>query len=130
MFICGSGSAVLFRHISRKVGEPKRIVWEGDSRDVIRGFPATVRDDLGAALRALQIGERPHDSKPIKAVGAGAWEIRAKDPAGQFRAIYVALVKGEIHVLHCFQKKSQKTSRPDLATAAARYRELALRFKG
>ena len=109
--------------------ERKRIVWLGDSRDVIRGFPATVRDDLGAGLRALQNGELPHDVKPIKVAGAGAWELRAKDAAGQFRAIYVALVKDEIHVLHCFQKKSQKTSRLDLAKAAARYRELAVRLK-
>ena len=63
-----------------KAVERKRIVWLGDSRDVIRGFPATVRDDLGAGLRALQNGELPHDVKPIKVAGAGAWELAQKTP--------------------------------------------------
>ena len=52
-----------------EVVEQKRIIWEGDSRDVIKSFPATARDDLGAGLRALQNGELPHDVKPIKVVG-------------------------------------------------------------
>jgi phage-related protein len=108
----------------------KQVVWEGDSHDVIRTFPAAVRHDFGAGLRALQCGEHPHDFKPMKTIGAGAWELRARDVSGQFRAVYVALVKGEIHVLHCFQKKSQKTSRYDLEKAAARYRELVRRLKG
>ena len=38
--------------------------------------------------------------------------------------IYVAKFVDTVYVLHCFHKKTQKTSRPDLAVAESRYREL------
>jgi len=51
-------------------------------------------------------------------------EIRIRDDAGAFRIIYVARFADVIYVLHCFQKKTQKTARSDLELAAKRYREL------
>jgi phage-related protein len=36
--------------------------------------------------------------------------------------MYVAKFEEAIYVLHCFQKKTQVTSRPDKVIAAARYR--------
>lgn len=44
--------------------------------------------------------------------------------AGTFRVVYVAKLAEAIYVLHCFQKKTQKTGRPDLDLAGRRYREL------
>jgi phage-related protein len=41
-----------------------------------------------------------------------------------FRVIYVAKFADAIYVLHCFQKKTQATSKADLDLAASRYREL------
>ena len=38
--------------------------------------------------------------------------------------IYVAKFTDTVYVLHCFQKKTQKTSRSDLDLAKSRYREL------
>ena len=78
----------------------KRVVWEGDSLDVIRSFPDGVRRDLGRGLYAVQAGELPLDAKPFKTGMSGTWELRTRDTSGQYRAIYVALVKGEVHVLH------------------------------
>jgi phage-related protein len=46
------------------------------------------------------------------------------DAAGAFRAIYISKFADAVYVLHCFQKKSQKTSRTDLALAEKRYRDL------
>jgi phage-related protein len=43
---------------------------------------------------------------------------------GAFRAIYVAKFAVVVYVMHCFQKKTQKTSRADLDLAAKRYRDL------
>jgi len=57
-------------------------------------------------------------------VGQGVKEIRIRDAAGAFRIIYVAKLADAIYVLHCFQKKSQKTSGTDLDLAAKRYRDL------
>jgi phage-related protein len=57
-------------------------------------------------------------------VGQGAREIRIRDEAGAFRVVYVAKFSDAVYVLHCFQKKSQKTSQLDLDLATKRYRDL------
>ena len=57
-------------------------------------------------------------------VGQGVKEIRIRDAAGAFRIIYLAKFPDAIYVLHCFQKKTQKTSRADLHLAETRYRDL------
>jgi len=51
-------------------------------------------------------------------------EIRVWDEAGAFRVIYVAKFADAVYVLHCFQKKTQKTRKADLDTAAQRYADL------
>jgi len=38
--------------------------------------------------------------------------------------LYVAKFDDAVYVLHCFQKKTQKTSKVDLNLAAQRYRDL------
>jgi len=57
-------------------------------------------------------------------VGQGVREIRIRDAAGAFRIIYVAKFADAVYVLHCFQKKTAKTSKADLDLAAKRYRDL------
>ena len=60
----------------------------------------------------------------MNTVGQGVKEIRIRDAAGAFRVIYVAKFADAVYVLHCFQKKSQKTSKTDLDLASKRYRDL------
>ncbi len=60
----------------------------------------------------------------MKTIGAGVREIRIRDSSGAFRVVYVAKLGDAIYVLHCFQKKTQKTSVHDLHTAEVRYRDL------
>lgn len=100
--------------------EEKDVVWMGDSLDVLQAFPKAVRADLGADLRRLQIGEMPLDSKPMKTVGPGVRELRARDRNNQFRTMYVARKGTEIVVLHCFVKKSTTTAKNDISTAKER----------
>lgn len=57
-------------------------------------------------------------------VGAGVREIRIRQERGAYRAMYVTKFAGAIYVLHCFQKKTQKTAPGDLALAKRRYKEL------
>ncbi len=57
-------------------------------------------------------------------VGRGVREIRIRDAAGAFRVIYVAKLSDAVYVLHCFQKKTEKTGKGDLNLAAKRYRDL------
>ena len=60
----------------------------------------------------------------MKIIGAGVQEIRILDEAGAFRVIYLAKLKDAVYVLHCFQKKTQRTSVQDIALASKRYNEL------
>jgi phage-related protein len=53
-------------------------------------------------------------------------EIRIRDRDGAFRVLYVAKFADAIYVLHCFQKKTQKTSPDDIALASMRYKDLTL----
>jgi len=60
----------------------------------------------------------------MNTVGQGVKEIRILDAAGAFRGIYVAKFADAVYVLHCFQKKADKTRKADLDLAAQRYRDL------
>jgi phage-related protein len=50
--------------------------------------------------------------------------IRIRDEAGAFRVLYGTRFVDTVYVLHCFQKKTEKTSKADVELAARRYREL------
>ena len=67
---------------------------------------------------------RSDDWKPIPTVGSGVREIRVRDETGAFRVVYLAVRSEAVYVLHCFQKKTQKTSRIDVELAAKRFKEL------
>ena len=60
----------------------------------------------------------------MSSVGQGVREIRIRDVSGAFRVIFVARFADAVYVLHCFQKKTEKTSKPDLDLASKRYRDL------
>ena len=57
-------------------------------------------------------------------IGQGVREIRIRDESGAFRVLYVAKFADAVYVLHCFQKKTMKTSKRDIDLAAKRYRDL------
>ena len=96
----------------------------GDTIEVLRAFPDSVRKDAGFQLDKVQRGEEPDDSKPMPGIGAGVKEIRLWDEAGTFRVIYLAKLADAVYVLHCFQKKTQETSQKDIELARKRYKEL------
>ena len=60
----------------------------------------------------------------MKSIGAGVREIRIRDEGGAFRVVYFARLSDAVHVLHCFQKKTRKTSRNDIKLAQTRYKDL------
>lgn len=104
--------------------DPKPVEFCGNSLDALRAFPTTARREAGHQLDQVQNGQEPDDWKPMSTVGQGVKEIRIRDAAGAFRVIYVAKFADAVYVLHCFQKKSEKTSKADLDLAATRYRDL------
>jgi phage-related protein len=107
--------------------DEKDIIWLGDSLEVLRGFPKSVRIDLGSDLHRLQIGETPLDAKTMKTIGQGVRELRARDRKNQYRTVYVVKKGDDIFVLHAFIKKSRTTSKADLDTAKERFKTLRLR---
>ncbi|MGE0582857.1 MAG: type II toxin-antitoxin system RelE/ParE family toxin [Steroidobacteraceae bacterium] len=109
---------------ARKATAPpiKPLEFLGSSRDDLASMPASVRHDIGLELMRVQFGGQPTDFKPMSTVGSGAYEIRVRDAAGAYRAIYVAKFEAAVYVLHAFQKKTRQTSRADIELAKARYR--------
>ncbi|PVX59541.1 type II toxin-antitoxin system RelE/ParE family toxin [Rhodococcus globerulus] len=110
-------------------GDEKPIRWVGSALDDLRDLPADVQDDLGYQIGRVQQGLEPDDWKPMKDVGAGCREIRVRTSDGAFRTFYLASFAGVIYVLHCFQKKTQKTSKSDIELGRQRYRAASAHAK-
>jgi phage-related protein len=102
--------------------DEKQIRWVGSAYDDLLAFPKDTRKEAGFQLGKVQAGLEPTDWKPFDHVGAGTKEIRLQDASGIFRVMYVAKFEEAIYVLHCFQKKTQATSKQDRAIVGARYR--------
>lgn len=104
--------------------DPKPVEFRGSSLDDLRAFPLLARREAGHQLDQVQNGQEPDDWKPMNTVGQGVKEIRLRDASGAFRIIYVAKFADAVYVLHCFQKKTEKTRKADLDLASKRYRDL------
>ena len=102
--------------------DEKQILWVGSSYDDLLAFPDDARRQAGFQLGKLQAGVEPDDWKPFNDVGAGTREIRIRENDGAFRIMYVAKFEEALYVLHCFQKKTQATSRRDKEITKTRYR--------
>jgi phage-related protein len=106
------------------------IHWEGDSKDVLAGFPNSVRSDLGFSLWLLQQGRVPDSAtRRMESVGAGVWELKEQDQRTWYRVIYLSRVDDVIYVLHCFEKQGRKTDRRDLAIAHERFKRVRDRIQ-
>ena len=90
----------------------------------LRLFPVAAKRDVGYQLNRVQRGLEPTDSKSMRTVGKSVYEIRVEEPSGAFRVIYIAKLEQFVYVLHCFQKKTQRTSKKDIDLAKSRFREL------
>ena len=93
-------------------------------------FPKSPRKEAGFQLGKVQAGLDPTDWKPFDEVGAGTREIRISDAKGIFRVMFVAKFEEAVYVLHCFQKKTQTTSKQDKEISTARYRAVVSARKG
>ena len=80
--------------------------------------------EAGYQMDKVQHGLAPDDAKPMLTIGAGVIELRIWDEVGTFRVVYVAKFADAVYVLHCFQKKTPKTSKKDIDLASKRFKEL------
>jgi phage-related protein len=106
----------------------KKLIWMGSSREDLRSFAKGARREMGYQLENLQEGLEPDDWKPMSTVGSGVREIRIRESSGAFRCIYLATRPEGIYVLHCFQKKTRKTSKQDLDLAEKRFKAMRVKL--
>ena len=100
------------------------LTFVGGADQELRAFPSAARHRAGYQLYLVQMGDSPSDSKPMASVGPGCREIRVREPSGAYRVLYVASIGTDVYVLHCFQKKSQRTPQAAVALAKRRYQEM------
>jgi len=111
---------------SRQVAE---VHFEGDSLEVLSGFPDEIKRALGFSLRQLQIGRQPTlQTRNIRSIGPGVYELKEADARTWYRAIYLSKIKNTIYVLHCFEKDSRKTDRRDVEVARQRLKRVRQRL--
>ena len=107
----------------------KPISFVGSALDDLRAFPIEAKREAGYQLDQVQNGLEPDDWKPMSTIGQGVREIRIREASGAFRVIYIAKFADAVYVLHCFQKKTQQTSKADLELAKKRLRDLEKEIK-
>jgi phage-related protein len=110
------------------LGLTKPVEFLGTSLEDLRSFPQGARRQAGFQIDRVQNGNDPFDWKPMAAVGQGVREIRLRDESGAYRILYVAKFEDAVYVIHCFQKKTQKTAADDIALARLRFKELTDRI--
>ena len=97
----------------------------GSSLADLKSFPADVRMDVGFALHQAEQGEKSLHATPLVGFkGAGVLEVISNSDGKTYRAVYTVKLSEAVFVLHCFQKKTQKTASPDIELATKRYRQL------
>ena len=105
---------------------PPPVVWLGNSRKNVQGFPKGAQKVLGDELQLIQFGGMPKDAKPFKGVGSGVLEIALRYATDAYRVVLAVQIGKRIYVLHAFQKKSKKgieTPKRDIDLVKKRYAE-------
>ena len=103
----------------------KSVVWMGDSLKQVKSFPEEVRKDVGSSLYEVQLGDKPHNAKPLRGVGSGVFEIVTRFDSDTYRTVYAVQIGNYVYVLHAFQKKSPKgikTAQKDIDLIKKRYK--------
>ena len=104
------------------------IVWEGDSKEVLRTFPKGVIENFGFELWQIQQGERPRNYRPLPSIGSGVYELRDQDARGWYRVVYLSRIDDVIYVLHCFEKKSREMPTRDFQKSKQRLSVVKVRL--
>jgi phage-related protein len=102
------------------------LVWLGNTRKNLKGFPEGAQKLLGDELQLIQFGGMPKDAKPFKGVGSGVLELALRYASDAYRAVVAVQLGRRIYVLHAFQKKSKKgiaTPQRDVDLIKQRYAE-------
>jgi len=102
------------------------LVWLGNSKRNICGFPEGAQKLIGDELQLIQFGGMPKDAKPFTGIGRGVLEIALRYATDAYRTVVAVQLGQKIYVLHAFQKKSKRgseTPKKDLELIRRRYTE-------
>jgi len=94
----------------------KKLVWVGTARRDLKALPPTAQEAIGYALYEAQLGQFPHNAKPLTGL-SGVIEIVEDLNKNTYRAVYATKLGEYLYVLHVFQKKSKqgiKTPKEDI----------------
>jgi len=106
----------------------RKVVFEGNTLEIIRQLPVVIRHRAGYAIDQVQRNIEPENWKPFSSIGQGVREIRIQH-GEQFRIIYIAKFENKVHILHVFQKKTQKTRKVDIDIAKSRFKDVIRRYR-
>ena len=109
----------------------KPIHFEGSSQGDLRAMPKDARKVIGFQLERLQLGKEPKNWKPLKGLGkgiTGVREIRVEIDKNIYRSAYVTRFGDAIVVLHCWNKRTQKTAESDKKLIVDRFKSARAYF--
>ena len=90
-------------------------------RQFLRGLDDEAQASIGWAIEQLRVRNTQAKEPLVRHLEDKLWELRRESKTNIYRLIYFFYAGRRIVFLHGFQKKSQKTPRSELETAAARY---------
>jgi phage-related protein len=104
----------------------RRVDFHHKARTINREFSKPVRQELGEALRKVQMGMAlglPL-SRPMPIVALGVHEFRLADIGGIYRVFYYTKSLTAILVFYAFIKKTRETSPSDIKLGRKRLQEM------
>jgi len=78
---------------------------------------------IGKDIQKVEFGW-PIGMPYCRPLGHGLWEVRSDLSGGRIARVLFCIVRGEMVLLHGFEKKSQKTPARDIELALKRKREI------
>jgi phage-related protein len=77
--------------------------FEGDSLEMLSGFPDDFKRSLGFSLRQPQIGREPtSQTRSMSSIGPGIYELKEADERAWYRVIYLSKIENRIYCIALF----------------------------
>lgn len=92
-------------------------------REWILALPMADRGTIGRDIQKVEFGW-PIGMPYCRPLGEGLWEVRSDLAGGRIARVIFSIHRGEMILLHGFEKKTQKTPAHDLNLALGRKREI------
>ena len=92
-------------------------------REWLLGLSKNDRRLIGKDIQKVEFGW-PIGMPYCRPLGHGLWEVRSDLTGGRIARVMFCIVRGEMLLLHGFEKKTQKTPQRDIDLALRRKQEI------